>query len=146
MSAQAGTAPRRGIRLDSRLLATARSEWIKFRSVRSGPLVLVATALIVVVGAWLLGDANRSSYLAASPAGKAAFDPVFTVLQGIELAQLFVGALGVVGLGSRQIGELAAERGHVLHQLCDVTASLEEAYFRLTGESVEYRAAAPVAS
>jgi len=27
-----------------------------------------------------------------------------------------------------------------------VTASLEEAYFRLTGESVEYRAAAPVAS
>jgi hypothetical protein len=27
-----------------------------------------------------------------------------------------------------------------------VTASLEEAYFRLTGESVEYRAAAPAAS
>jgi hypothetical protein len=27
-----------------------------------------------------------------------------------------------------------------------VTASLEEAYFRLTGESVEYRAAAPVVS
>ena len=56
------------------------------------------------------------------------------------------GTLGVVGLGSRQIGELAAERGHVLHQLRDVTASLEEAYFRLTGESVEYRAAAPVVS
>ena len=34
-SAQAGTVPRRGISLDSRLLATARSEWIKFRSVRS---------------------------------------------------------------------------------------------------------------
>ena len=96
MSAQAGTVPRRGIRLDSRLRATARSEWIKFRSVRSGPLALVATALTVVVGAWLLGGANRSSYLAASPAGKAAFDPVFTVLQGIELAQLFVGALGVI--------------------------------------------------
>jgi ABC-2 type transport system ATP-binding protein len=56
------------------------------------------------------------------------------------------GTLGVTGLGSRQIGELAAERGHVLYQLRDVTASLEEAYFRLTGESVEYRAAAPVAS
>jgi ABC-type transport system involved in multi-copper enzyme maturation permease subunit len=106
VSAQAGAAagdpgrfnavPRRGIRLDSRLRATARSEWIKFRSVRSGPLALVATALTVVVGAWLLGDANRGSYLAASPAGQAAFDPVFTVLQGIELAQLFVGALGVV--------------------------------------------------
>jgi hypothetical protein len=30
--------------------------------------------------------------------------------------------------------------------LRDVTASLEEAYFRLTGESVEYRAVVPVAS
>ena len=56
------------------------------------------------------------------------------------------GTLGVLGLESKQIGELAAERGHVLHQLRDVTVSLEEAYFRLTGESVEYRAPAPVAA
>jgi ABC-type transport system involved in multi-copper enzyme maturation permease subunit len=96
VSAQPATVPRRGIRLDSRLLATARSEWIKFRSVRSGPLALVATALTVVAGAWLLGAGNRGSYLAASPAGQAAFDPVFTVLQAIELAQLFVGVLGVL--------------------------------------------------
>jgi ABC-2 type transport system permease protein len=92
---QFSAVPRRGIRLDSRLRATARSEWIKFRSVRSGPFALSATALVVVVGAWLLGDANRGSYLAASPAGQAVFDPVFTVFQAIELAQLFVGALGV---------------------------------------------------
>jgi len=95
VSVQAGTVPRRGIRLDSRLRATARSEWIKFRSVRSGPFALVATALIVVVGAWLLGAGNRDS-AAASPASRAAFDPVYTVFQAIELAQLFVGALGVV--------------------------------------------------
>jgi ABC-type transport system involved in multi-copper enzyme maturation permease subunit len=105
VSAQAGAAaggpgqfsavPRRGISLDSRLRATARSEWIKFRSVRSGPLVLVATAVIVVVGAWLLGAGSRNNP-AASPASKAAFDPVFTVLQGIELAQLFIAALGVI--------------------------------------------------
>jgi ABC-2 type transport system ATP-binding protein len=56
------------------------------------------------------------------------------------------GTLSVLGLGSEQIGELAAERGHVLHQLRDVTVSLEEAYFRLTGESVEYRAPAAVAA
>ena len=60
------------------------------------------------------------------------------------------GSLGVLGFGSKQIGELAAERGHVLHQLRDLAASLEEAYFRLTGESVEYRApataTAPVAA
>jgi ABC-2 type transport system permease protein len=95
VSAQASTVPPRGISLDSRLRATARSEWIKFRSVRSGPFALSAAALTVVVGAWLLGDSNRGSYLAASPAGRAAFDPVFTVFQAIELAQLFVGALGV---------------------------------------------------
>jgi predicted small integral membrane protein len=92
VSAQAGAVPRRGVRLDSRLRATARSEWIKFRSVRSGPLALVATALTVLAGAWLLGAGNRNS-AAASPA---TFDPVFTVLQGIELAQLFIGALGVL--------------------------------------------------
>jgi ABC-type transport system involved in multi-copper enzyme maturation permease subunit len=97
VSAQAGTVPRPGISLDSRLRATARSEWIKFRSVRSGPFALVATAVIVVVGAWLLGANSRGS-AAASPAGQAAFDPVFTVLQGIELAQLFVGALGVISV------------------------------------------------
>ena len=96
MSAQVGTVPRRSVPLDSRLRATARSEWIKFRSVHSGLFALVATALTVVVGAWMLGAGNRTSYLAASPAGKAAFDPVFTVLQGIELAQLFIGALGVL--------------------------------------------------
>jgi ABC-type transport system involved in multi-copper enzyme maturation permease subunit len=90
------TVSRGGIRLDSRLRATARSEWIKFRSVRSGPFALAATAVTVVAGAWLLGAGNRGSYLAASPAGQAAFDPVFTVLQGIELAQLFIGALGVL--------------------------------------------------
>jgi len=94
VNAQAGTVPRRGTSLDSRLRATARSEWIKFRSVRSSPLALVAAALIVVVGAWLLGVGNRDS-AAASPDSGAAFDPVFTVFQAIELAQLFIAALGV---------------------------------------------------
>jgi ABC-2 type transport system permease protein len=88
MNAQAATVPRR-------LRATARSEWIKFRSVRSGPTVLGATAVIMLTGAWLLGAADRDNYAALSPAGKAAFDPVWTVLQAVELAQLFVGALGV---------------------------------------------------
>jgi ABC-2 type transport system permease protein len=79
----------------SRLRATTRSEWIKFSSVRSGPVVLLTTAAVLLVGAWLLGAAERDNYAALPPAGKAAFDPVFAVLRGIELAQLFVGALGV---------------------------------------------------
>jgi ABC-2 type transport system permease protein len=96
VSAPAGTLPCRGVRLHSRLRATTRSEWIKFRSVRSGPFGLLATAVIMLMGAWLLGASSRDDYAALSPADKAAFDPVYTVLQGIVLAQLFVGALGVM--------------------------------------------------
>ncbi|MFE0459894.1 ABC transporter ATP-binding protein [Kitasatospora sp. NPDC058965] len=65
---------------------------------------------------------------------------------GAEVTLRPDGTLDVAGLASPRIGELAAARGHVLHQLHDVTASLEEAYFRLTGESVEYRAPVPVAA
>jgi ABC-type transport system involved in multi-copper enzyme maturation permease subunit len=78
------------------LRATARSEWIKFRSVRSGPAVLLATAVILPVTAWLLCAYYRNSWATMSPASKASFDPVFISLRGIEGAQLFVGALGVI--------------------------------------------------
>jgi ABC-type transport system involved in multi-copper enzyme maturation permease subunit len=96
VSAQAGTAPRRSISLDSRLRATALSEWIKFRSVRSGPLNLLLAAVIVLLAAWLLDAQTRGDWAAMSPSARAAFDPVSTTFQGIELAQLFIGALGVM--------------------------------------------------
>jgi len=96
MSAHAGTAPRTSASLETRLRAIARSEWIKFRSVRSGPAVLLATAVILPVTAWLLCAYYHNSWATMSPASKASFDPVFISLRGIEGAQLFVGALGVV--------------------------------------------------
>src|SRR6516162_10671937 len=96
MSAQAGTAPHAGASLETRLRATARSEWIKFRSVRSGPAVLLATAVILPVTAWLLCAYYRNSWATMSAASRASFDPVFISLRGIEGAQLFVGALGVI--------------------------------------------------
>jgi ABC-2 type transport system ATP-binding protein len=46
--------------------------------------------------------------------------------------------LDVTGLTSVQIGEVAAARGIVLHELTPQQASLEDAYMRLTGDSVEY--------
>jgi ABC-type transport system involved in multi-copper enzyme maturation permease subunit len=96
VSAQAATAAHRGVPWDTRLKATARSEWIKFRSVRSGPAVLLATAVILLLGAVLLGSGYRSGW-ATTPAGdKAAFDPVYSTSEGILLAQLFIGALGVM--------------------------------------------------
>ena len=84
MSAHAGTAPRTSASLETRLRATARSEWIKFRSVRSGPAVLLATAVILLVTAWLLCAYYRNSWATMSPASKASFDPVFISLRGIE--------------------------------------------------------------
>jgi ABC-2 type transport system permease protein len=96
MSARAGTAARRGVPLDSRLKATARSEWIKFRSVRSGPFVLLATVAVLLLGAWSLSVGYSHGWATMSPGDRASFDPVFASLEGILLGQLFIGALGVL--------------------------------------------------
>jgi ABC-type transport system involved in multi-copper enzyme maturation permease subunit len=96
MSAHAGTAPRTGISLETRLRATALSEWIKFRSVRSGPAVLLATAVILPVGGWWACAGYRNGWATMSPADRALFDPVYNSLIGILLAQLFIAALGVM--------------------------------------------------
>jgi ABC-2 type transport system ATP-binding protein len=39
-----------------------------------------------------------------------------------------------------RIGELAAAKGAVLHELSPQRGSLEEAFIQLTGDSVEYHA------
>jgi len=116
-------------------------------------MALTADHLLVIGKGQLLADTPLSELIArnsdervevrAADPGRMAAD-LRTV--GAQVTMEPDGTLGVFGLESRQIGELAAERGHVLHQLRDVTVSLEEAYFRLTGESVEYRAPAPVAA
>jgi len=48
------------------------------------------------------------------------------------------GPLTVTGLAAPRIGEIAAGRGIVLHELTPQLASLEEAYMELTAGSVEY--------
>ncbi|AXE23028.1 ABC transporter ATP-binding protein [Streptomyces globosus] len=53
------------------------------------------------------------------------------------------GALEVDGVASEQLGELAARHGIVLHELSPQRASLEEAFMRMTADSVEYHAHAP---
>jgi ABC-2 type transport system ATP-binding protein len=47
--------------------------------------------------------------------------------------------LEVRGMPAARIGELAAGRQLILHELTPQRASLEDAYMRLTGEAVEYR-------
>jgi ABC-2 type transport system ATP-binding protein len=53
------------------------------------------------------------------------------------------GALAVTGMASAAIGDLAAAKSIVLHELSPQEASLEEAYMELTRDSVEYRAGVP---
>ncbi|MFD7624585.1 ABC transporter ATP-binding protein [Streptomyces sp. NPDC059851] len=53
------------------------------------------------------------------------------------------GALEVDGVASERLGELAAQHGIVLHELSPQRASLEEAFMRMTADSVEYHAHAP---
>ena len=48
------------------------------------------------------------------------------------------GALHVTGATAAEIGELAAARSIVLHELASRNASLEEAFMKLTGGEVEY--------
>jgi ABC-2 type transport system permease protein len=79
----------------TRLRATAGSEWIKFRSVRSGPAVLIATLLAMLLGAWMVGVGYRDGYTAAD---RASFDPGDVTLRGIVVAELLVGALGVIAV------------------------------------------------
>jgi ABC-2 type transport system ATP-binding protein len=52
------------------------------------------------------------------------------------------GALVVHGIDAAAIGDIASRCGVPLHELTPQKASLEQAFMALTGESVEYRAAA----
>lgn len=96
MTAHPAPTPRAGISVRDRLRSTARSEWIKFWSVRSGLATLLAAVLFVLVGGVSFALSYRHGWPAMSAGEQAAFDPVYYSLIGITLAQLLVGALGVL--------------------------------------------------
>jgi len=56
------------------------------------------------------------------------------------------GGLLVTGLSARQVGELAFGAGVVVHELSVRRPSLEEAFMKMTADSVQFHAAAPPAS
>jgi ABC-2 type transport system ATP-binding protein len=61
------------------------------------------------------------------------------VYAGATVTSVEPGHVEVSGLSAKRIGELAFERGLVLHELTPQRASLEQAYMELTRDSVEYR-------
>jgi ABC-2 type transport system ATP-binding protein len=58
--------------------------------------------------------------------------------QGVEADRVDAGELLVRGSTEQAVGELAAAHGIPLHHLSEAAQSLEDAYLRLTGDSVEY--------
>jgi ABC-2 type transport system ATP-binding protein len=61
---------------------------------------------------------------------------------GVVITSIERGRLEVHGLTAAQIGAAAAGRGIELHELTPQQASLEDAFMKLTGDSVEYHAGA----
>jgi ABC-2 type transport system permease protein len=73
-----------------------RSEWTKFRSLRSTVwTLLTAVGLSVGVGA-LFSAVSASQYPTFSAADRASFSPISVSLDGMTFAQLAIGVLGVL--------------------------------------------------
>lgn len=73
-----------------------RSEWTKFRSLRSsGWTLLVAFVLTAGIGT-ALSAVEGGHYNTMSAAAKATFDPVSTSLSGLSFAELATGVLGAL--------------------------------------------------
>jgi ABC-2 type transport system permease protein len=76
------------------------SEWIKLRSVRSTYLVLLFAAAAAVGIGYLVGHVRATDWPTMPAAAKAVFDPVSDSFTGLGLAQLALGALGVLAISS----------------------------------------------
>jgi ABC-2 type transport system permease protein len=102
-------------------LDLARCEWIKLGTVRSTYWTLLATTVGMAGFGALLTAAYARHHGSASPAGTAAFNPAAYSLSGFFLAQLAIGALGVIVITSeyttgsiRSTFAAAPQRGAVL--------------------------------
>lgn len=107
-----------------------------------------AEHLIVIGRGRLISDTSVSEILDQASEGGAV---MVRTPQADELRQALVDAratvtsperelLEVHGLTSAQVGTIAAREGIVLHELVAQKASLEDAFMRLTGDTVEYHA------
>jgi ABC-2 type transport system permease protein len=73
-----------------------RSEWTKFRSLRSTNITLLIVVVLTVGLGALISGVVASHWSKASPQELARFNPVVISLSGVGIAQLAVGVLGVL--------------------------------------------------
>ena len=86
----------------------------------------------------LIGGAESQSVLVASPDR----DGLREALRGLAVENAPEGALRVRGATSAEIGARCLRLGIVISQLISEQSSLEDAFLKLTDESVEYRSLA----
>jgi hypothetical protein len=79
-------------------LRIVRSEWTKFRSLRSSTGTLLVAA-VVTIGVGTIVAATHAGHSASmSAAQRAAFDPISASLTGVSIAELAIGVLGVLAM------------------------------------------------
>jgi ABC-2 type transport system ATP-binding protein len=110
-------------------------------------MALTAEHLIVIGRGRLIADLSVDEFLrGASKKAVLVRSPQATrlaeALAGPDVAvePTVDGALQVTGLTAEQVGEAAAARSIVLHELTPVRASLEEAFMDVTRDDVEFHA------
>ncbi|MEU6216919.1 ABC transporter ATP-binding protein [Streptomyces sp. NPDC047022] len=110
-------------------------------------MALTADHLVVIGQGRLLADTSMADFIAKnsrsyvrvrSPQRERLLDVLHEA--GITVVESGSGALEADGGKAEPIGELAARHQIVLHELSTQQASLEEAFMRLTAQSVEYHA------
>ncbi|WP_062212384.1 ABC transporter ATP-binding protein [Streptomyces sp. NBRC 109706] len=131
-----------------RLAADGRTVFVS--SHLMSEMALTADHLIVIGQGELLADTSMARFIeenarsftrVRSPETEGLRDLLAEAgLDATESTEGTAGALEVSGDHTATIGERAAERRLVLHELSHHRASLEEAFMRLTRESVEYQA------
>lgn len=113
---------------------------------------LMADRVVVIAKGRLIADGTVDSILAASvgsdvlircsdPAAVAAL----LTAEGVRATPEGVDGLSVLGAGTEQVGEAAFRAGVVVRELTARRASLEEAFFELTGDEQQFRTGGEVA-
>jgi hypothetical protein len=85
---------------DQTLLDVVKSEWIKFRTVRSSVMGVIVFFVLTLGLGGLISWAVRSHWNQTNGPSRLGFDPVSTSLAGILFAQFAVGVIGVLFITS----------------------------------------------
>jgi ABC-2 type transport system ATP-binding protein len=109
-------------------------------------MALTAEHLVVIGRGRLLADTTVERFIAENTQSYVRIatpepDRLRKLLaaEGIQVTDSGDGGLAAHGAEPARIGELVAAHGVVVHEIAQRSASLEEAFVRMTGEAVEYR-------